>query len=116
MIELAATALWASLPLPALVIDAAGRIAAANSAAETFLNLSTRSLLGKDFLDRLSIDAPIATRQRHRSTISGSRAAFSITLVPRASTAAITTFSVAMTLISSRKMSAPTRPWGALMT
>jgi two-component system nitrogen regulation sensor histidine kinase GlnL len=60
MIELAATALWASLPLPALVIDAAGRIAAANSAAETFLNLSTRSLLGKDFLDRLSIDAPIA--------------------------------------------------------
>ena len=44
-----------------------------------------------------SIDAPIDTRQWHRSTISGSRAAFSITLVPRAVAAAMTTFSVAPT-------------------
>jgi len=51
--------LWAALPLPALVIDAAGVIRAVNPAAETFLNTSARTLLGHPVLDRLSIDAPI---------------------------------------------------------
>ena len=54
-----ASALWASLPLPALVIAADGRIADANPAAETFLNASARSLIGHPLLDRLSIDAPM---------------------------------------------------------
>ena len=62
-----------------------------------------------------SIDAPIATRQLHRSTISGSRAAFSITLVPRAVAAAITTFSVAPTdTIGKRKLPPDSRPPGAV--
>ena len=54
-----ASALWASLPLPALVIAADGRIADANPAAETFLNASARSLIGHPLLDRLSIEAPM---------------------------------------------------------
>jgi two-component system nitrogen regulation sensor histidine kinase GlnL len=53
------SALWASLPLPALVIAADGRIADVNPAAETFLNASARSLVGHPLLDRLSIDAPM---------------------------------------------------------
>ena len=38
-------AIWASLPMPALLIDAANTIVAANPAAETFLNASSKSLL-----------------------------------------------------------------------
>ena len=44
-----------------------------------------------------SISAPIATSMLHRSTISGSRAALNKRLVPFASTAAISAFSVAIT-------------------
>lgn len=53
------SALWASLPLPALIIAADGRITDVNPAAETFLNASARSLIGHPLLDRLSIDAPM---------------------------------------------------------
>lgn len=52
-------ALWASLPLPALIIGPAGRITEVNPPAETFLNASARSLVGQPLLDRLSIDAPM---------------------------------------------------------
>jgi len=45
-----------------------------------------------------SILAPIAERKAARSPISGSRAAFSMTVVPLAATAAINRFSVAPTL------------------
>lgn len=55
----ASAALWASLPLPALIIGPAGRIAEVNPPAETFLNASARSLVGQPLLDRLSIDAPM---------------------------------------------------------
>jgi two-component system, NtrC family, nitrogen regulation sensor histidine kinase GlnL len=51
--------IWASLPVPALLIDAAGRIAEVNPAGETFLNASVRSLMGQPAFDRLLIDAPI---------------------------------------------------------
>ena len=44
-----------------------------------------------------SIRAPIATSMEQRSTISGSRAALCRVDLPRASTAAITAFSVAPT-------------------
>ena len=57
-----------------------------------------------------SIRAPIPLRKSARSTSSGSRAAFSITVVPRAATAAISTFSVAPTLGKSRLTTAPRRP------
>ena len=51
--------IWASLPVPAVLIDRDGRILEANPAAETFLNASSRTLRGQPALDRLSIDAPM---------------------------------------------------------
>jgi two-component system nitrogen regulation sensor histidine kinase GlnL len=51
--------IWASLPLPSLLIDEAGRILEANPAAESFLNASTKALRGQPAFDRLSIDAPM---------------------------------------------------------
>jgi len=51
--------IWASLPVPAILIDQANRIIEANPAAETFLNASSRTLRGQPALDRLSIDAPM---------------------------------------------------------
>ena len=54
-----------------------------------------------------SILAPMAVSIAARSWISGSRAAFSTTVVPLAPTAAIMTFSVAPTLGKSSDTSAP---------
>ena len=51
--------IWASLPMPSLLVDAAGLIREANPAAETFLNASARTLRGQPALDRLAIDAPM---------------------------------------------------------
>ena len=50
---------WASLPLPALLIGPDGRIAEVNPAGEIFLNASSRTLMGQPAFDRLSIDAPM---------------------------------------------------------
>ena len=55
------------------------------------------------------ICAPIATRQFARSTTSGSRAAFSITVSPSASVAAIIRFSVPVTVTMSVNSLAPFR-------
>ena len=52
--------------------------------------------------------APIAFKKSARSTISGSCAAFSITLIPLANTAAIIAFSVPVTVTMSIKIRAPT--------
>lgn len=38
---------WAALPLPAVIIDASGRIAAMNDLAEPFLNMSARWAIGQ---------------------------------------------------------------------
>ena len=38
--------IWASLPLPALLIDAADHVRDVNPAAETFLNPRARSIVG----------------------------------------------------------------------
>lgn len=38
---------WAALPLPAVIIDAEGRIAAMNDLAEPFLNMSARWVIGQ---------------------------------------------------------------------
>mgnify|MGYP002652545227 CR=1 FL=1 len=37
---------WSALPLPAIILDARGRVAAINDLAEAFLNVSRRSALG----------------------------------------------------------------------
>src|SRR5690606_33830078 len=52
--------LWASLPVPALLLDPEGMVVEINPAAEQFLNASARSLRGTPVSDRLHIDAPIA--------------------------------------------------------
>ena len=57
-----------------------------------------------------SIWAPSETRKRQRSCTCGSQAAFPIVVSPGVRTAAITAFSVAITLASSRKISAPRSP------
>ncbi|PCD76822.1 two-component system sensor histidine kinase NtrB [Pseudothioclava arenosa] len=51
--------IWTSLPIPALIIDSEDRIEEVNSAAELFLNISSRALRGKSVLERLSISAPL---------------------------------------------------------
>ena len=57
--------------------------------------------------------APSETRKRQRSWTCGSQAALPMTVSPRRATAAMTAFSVAMTLASSRKTCLPRRPVGA---
>jgi two-component system nitrogen regulation sensor histidine kinase GlnL len=52
-------ALWFSLPVPAILIDAEDRIAQVNTAAELFLNASARSLTAQPVFDRLHIDAAL---------------------------------------------------------
>ena len=51
--------LWASLPLPAFVLDAGDRIERVNPAAEIFLNASARSLHGAPVWDIVMVDAPL---------------------------------------------------------
>ena len=57
-----------------------------------------------------AIRAPIARRSRARSTTSGSRAAFSSTVVPRARVAASIAFSVPVTVTVSKTILAPREP------
>ena len=52
-------AIWASMPVPALLIDESSLIAEVNPAAELFLNASMRGLKGQPVFDRLHIDAPM---------------------------------------------------------
>lgn len=51
--------LWASLPMPALMIASDGVITRANPAAEDFLNLSARSLIGQSLWDMVMVDADL---------------------------------------------------------
>lgn len=50
---------WASLPIPAIIVDAADCMIEINPAAEAFLNISARSLKGQPVYDRLAIAAPL---------------------------------------------------------
>lgn len=51
--------IWASLPVPAFLIDENDLIADVNSAAEGFLNASKKSTMGTPVWDVLAVDAPI---------------------------------------------------------
>lgn len=53
------TTIWASLPVPTLLIDAQDRIADANSAAEGFLNASAKAVMGVPVWDLIAVDAPL---------------------------------------------------------
>ena len=51
--------IWASLPVPAFLIDAKDNIRDVNSAGEGFLNASAKSVIGTPAWDLIAIDAPI---------------------------------------------------------
>ncbi|MFT7596635.1 MAG: two-component system nitrogen regulation sensor histidine kinase GlnL [Paracoccaceae bacterium] len=59
MKKTADSALWASLPVPAFLIDAQDRVVNVNSAGEGFLNASSKSVVGTPVWDLIAIDAPI---------------------------------------------------------
>ena len=52
-------AVWTSLPVPALVLDARDRIVRINPSAEGFLNSSAKALIGAPIWDTLMVDAPL---------------------------------------------------------
>lgn len=51
--------LWASLPIPALLLAQDDTILEPNPAAEQFLNLSAKALRGAPLFDKVMIDAPL---------------------------------------------------------
>lgn len=55
----AAATLWASLPVPALLVGDDDRILSVNGAAEQFFNLGARALEGAPVWDRLVVGAPV---------------------------------------------------------
>ena len=54
-----ADAIWLSLPMPAILIDATDHIRDINPAAETFLNASARSIIGGAASQRVATDASV---------------------------------------------------------
>jgi two-component system, NtrC family, nitrogen regulation sensor histidine kinase GlnL len=52
-------AIWASLPVPAFLIDDQDLIVDVNSAGEGFLNASVKAITGNPIWDQIAIDAPI---------------------------------------------------------
>lgn len=53
-------AIWASLPIPAMILDAKDRICDVNPVAETFFNASRKSLLGKVLWEKILVATPLA--------------------------------------------------------
>ena len=54
-----AGSIWLSLPMPAILIDAADQICDVNPAAETFLNASARTIIGTSARNRLASDPSV---------------------------------------------------------
>lgn len=65
--------LWSSLPVPALLIGSDDQILDSNPAAESFLNLSSKSLVGASVWEKVTIDAPleepIERARKHRTSL-----------------------------------------------
>ncbi len=60
--------IWASIPVPAVIIGVDDRIVDINSAAEGFFNASAKSIRGTPVWDQLAVDAPLEDSfQRARS-------------------------------------------------
>ena len=51
--------IWASIPVPTLLIDKDDRIIDVNSAAEGFLNASAKSVTGEPVWDMVAVDDPL---------------------------------------------------------
>ncbi len=54
-----AASLWLSMPIPAIIICHDNKIADLNPAAETFMNASSKVILGAPIWDHLMVDAPL---------------------------------------------------------
>ncbi|MEM0947658.1 MAG: ATP-binding protein [Pseudomonadota bacterium] len=52
-------AIWASMPVPAILLDPGDVISEVNPSSELFLNTSARSLRGQPVFDKVMIDAPL---------------------------------------------------------
>ena len=67
------TALWSSLPVPSILLSGDDVITASNSAAETFLNLSSKTLIGASLWEKVLVDAPLerafARAKRNRTAL-----------------------------------------------
>jgi two-component system nitrogen regulation sensor histidine kinase GlnL len=62
-------AIWASLPIPTIIIDGSDRIVDINSAAEGFLNVSAKSVRDTPVWDQVAVNDPIETAfERARRT------------------------------------------------
>ncbi|MGR3453345.1 two-component system sensor histidine kinase NtrB [Pseudooceanicola sp.] len=57
--SLADNPIWASLPVPALLLDPEDRIEEINPAAEGFLNTSSKSISGQGVWERVMINSPL---------------------------------------------------------
>ncbi len=64
-----AGSIWASLPVPAILIDASDHVLDINPAAETFLNASARSVIGAGVTQRVMVDVglPEALQRARRN-------------------------------------------------
>lgn len=51
--------IWASLPVPAFLINEVDEIVDINSAAEGFLNASAKNIVGAPIWDQIAVDAPL---------------------------------------------------------
>lgn len=51
--------IWASMPVPAFILDGDDIIIETNPTSEQFLNSSAKSIIGAPALDKLAIDAPL---------------------------------------------------------
>ena len=65
--------LWASLPIPAVLVDKDDCIQDINGVAEVFLNASAKSAIGSPVWDRIAVDAPLeaafARAREHQSSL-----------------------------------------------
>lgn len=51
--------IWASLPVPTLLVDENDLILDVNSACEGFLNMSAKSVIGRPVWDQIAVDSPL---------------------------------------------------------
>lgn len=58
-ISLSERALWASLPVPSVLVDRNDMIVDINAAAEGFLNTSAKGVIGVPVWDMIAVDAPL---------------------------------------------------------
>ncbi|WP_438957335.1 two-component system sensor histidine kinase NtrB [Cognatiyoonia sp.] len=64
--------LWSSMPIPILLLNGDDTIAMSNPAAESFLNLSAKSLQGANLWEKVMVDAPLEAAYGRAKSARGS--------------------------------------------